>query len=205
MGGLAYQATVGTGPAYAAAAQTPAADDKLRAELEALRKENDLLRRSLELALDKIKTQEAELRTLRGGKKTPVDPFQKEPETRDPKKAPPGPSSTSGKLQARADGDTIRILDAGSGKEILAMKHPGPVMALAFTPDAHDLISAGKDRTVRCWDVPTGKIVWQYTFSNGIAQLSVSADGKTVAVTDDDKNSLLLDLRTGKLLKENRP
>jgi hypothetical protein len=62
--GLAYQTGVGPGSAQAA---PPAArsDADLKAELEALRRENDLLRQSLQLALEKVKAQEAEIRTVK--------------------------------------------------------------------------------------------------------------------------------------------
>jgi RNA polymerase sigma factor (sigma-70 family) len=58
-GALAYHGA--GGPSQAQAADAPRPDS----DLEALRKENELLRRSLELALEKIKAQDAEMRKLR--------------------------------------------------------------------------------------------------------------------------------------------
>jgi hypothetical protein len=58
LGGLAYHAAYGPAPAQAA-------DAKPNPEVEALRKEVELLKRSLELALDKVKAQEEELRALK--------------------------------------------------------------------------------------------------------------------------------------------
>ncbi len=58
-GGIAYQ---GSGPA-AARAQGPAA--KPAGELEALRKENELLKLNLQVVLEKVRAQEAELKTLK--------------------------------------------------------------------------------------------------------------------------------------------
>ncbi|MFL5244111.1 MAG: RNA polymerase sigma factor [Gemmataceae bacterium] len=60
VGGLVYNAELIPGGARAAEG------DKPKTELEALRKEVDLLRINLEVTLEKIKAQEAELRTLRG-------------------------------------------------------------------------------------------------------------------------------------------
>ena len=34
--------------------------------------------------------------------------------------------------------------------------HEGPVYAVAFTPDAKTLVSAGDDGTVRLWEAATG-------------------------------------------------
>ena len=58
--GLCYQAAGGFGSAQAAP------PDKPRSELEALRRENELLKLNLEVVLEKVKAQETELRTLRG-------------------------------------------------------------------------------------------------------------------------------------------
>jgi RNA polymerase sigma factor (sigma-70 family) len=66
--GLAYQATVGTGIAHAAPAEA-----QTKGDLDALRKENDMLRRSLQLALDRIEAQEAELKSLRPRDKATPD------------------------------------------------------------------------------------------------------------------------------------
>src|SRR5262249_28241498 len=60
-GGVAYQA--GNGPA-AARAQAPAA--KLLSEVEALRKENELLKLNLQVVLEKVRAQEAEIGELKG-------------------------------------------------------------------------------------------------------------------------------------------
>jgi RNA polymerase sigma factor (sigma-70 family) len=209
LGGLGYQATVGTAPAHAAA-QKPTADANLKAELEALRKENDLLRRSLELALDKIKTQEAELRTLRDAKKEVAPgpgpgPFGPGGPGPGGPKGPANPSARSDRLKAIADGETIRIFDVGSGKEIISWKKAGNVTALVFTRDAKMLVSGSKDEKVRCWDVSTGKLVWEHEFSKRIVHVEVSASGKSVAVADDEKTGYVLDIRTGELLKQLGP
>jgi RNA polymerase sigma factor (sigma-70 family) len=58
--GFGYQA--GSGPGAVQAAQP----DKPRSEVEALRRENELLKLNLEVVLEKVRAQEAELRTLRG-------------------------------------------------------------------------------------------------------------------------------------------
>ncbi len=58
-GGLAYQSVDAQDTAGAQAKPKP------RSELEALRRENELLKLNLEVVLEKVKAQEAELRTLR--------------------------------------------------------------------------------------------------------------------------------------------
>jgi RNA polymerase sigma factor (sigma-70 family) len=58
--GFGYRAGGGSGTAQAAP------PDKPRNEVEALRRENELLKLNLEVVLEKVRAQEAELRTLRG-------------------------------------------------------------------------------------------------------------------------------------------
>jgi RNA polymerase sigma factor (sigma-70 family) len=81
-GGLAYRAGAGPGEAQAA---PPA--DKPRSELEALRRENELLKLNLEVVLEKVRSLEAEVRTLKGRPGTTGSP-----PTRTPRGAggPPG-------------------------------------------------------------------------------------------------------------------
>jgi hypothetical protein len=70
VGGLAYQAGGQPGAAQAAPPDRPAS------ELEALRKEIELLRLNLQVVLEKVRAQEAELRELRAGRAsgTPTGP-----------------------------------------------------------------------------------------------------------------------------------
>jgi hypothetical protein len=64
--GLVYRASGQSGPA--------SAEKRPRSELEALRHENELLKLNLEVVLEKVRAQEAELRTLRGQvKATPTE------------------------------------------------------------------------------------------------------------------------------------
>jgi RNA polymerase sigma factor (sigma-70 family) len=73
VGALMVVAALGTsGLVYRASGQPAPAvterksDGKPRSELEALRRENELLKLNLEVVLEKVRAQEAELRTLRG-------------------------------------------------------------------------------------------------------------------------------------------
>jgi hypothetical protein len=96
--GLAYRA--GGGPAQAQAAP-PA--DKPRSELDALRRENELLKLNLEVVLEKVRAQETELRTLRG----------RAGEARGAAFSPDGRLLAS----SSAEG-VVRIWDAATGKQL---------------------------------------------------------------------------------------
>jgi hypothetical protein len=98
MVGLAHWTSGGSGTAQAAPS------DKPLTELEALRKENELLKLNLQVVLEKVKAQEAELRALRGTKENPEQP----------KTTPLTPSHPSGAtpLGPRGGGQEIRFPDS---------------------------------------------------------------------------------------------
>ncbi len=60
--------------------------------------------------------------------------------------------------------------------------HQGCVRGLAFDPDGMRLNSCSEDRTLRCWDIPSGwKNVGIAQLERGINELAVSPDGTTIA------------------------
>ena len=66
------------------------------------------------------------------------------------------------------------------------------MLAVAFTPDARYLLSAGKDATVRLWDVRTGSAVRVVKGHSGaVADLVVDRDGGTAASVGADGSARL--------------
>src|SRR5262245_43682935 len=77
--------------------------------------------------------------------------------------------------------------------------HDGYVMSIAFMPDGKTLASAGRDNSVRLWDVGTGE---QRAILKGHSEtvccLAFTPEGKTLASGSQDKTVRLWDVSKGK-------
>jgi WD40 repeat protein len=79
----------------------------------------------------------------------------------------------------------------------LRLRHHGDTTAIAFPPDEKMIASAGADRTVRLWDLATGKEVTKIDLGAAATTLSFSLDG-TVLLSYADGQVRLTDLTTKK-------
>ena len=107
----------------------------------------------------------------------------------------------------RADVAPQLMLDTGG--------HMASIVDLAFTPDGNQLVSASNDKTIRIWDIATGKTVRMIRGESApgnwgaIYAMSLSPDGRWIAVggylSDTDPISAsvirLYDFATGKLVR----
>jgi WD40 repeat protein len=91
----------------------------------------------------------------------------------------------SGDGQRILAGDgSIRVMDASNGKVVRTFK--GDTMAiqtLAFAPDGRHAISGGQDRTLKFWDIETGKLAFSSPQRDtSINDIAISADGRLLFV-----------------------
>jgi WD40 repeat protein len=104
-------------------------------------------------------------------------------------------------LSASSD-NTVRLLDAATGKELHRLAHPA-ARSVAFSPDGKRAVSAGwgGDGTVRLWDLGTGKqLRCSGGYPAGIYAVVCSPDAKRILFSCGQV-LYLVDLETGKELK----
>jgi WD40 repeat protein len=84
--------------------------------------------------------------------------------------------------------------------------HTGLVVSVALSPDGKRAVSGSWDRTVRLWDVTTGKELRRFGQEGAghtapVNAVAYSPDGKTALSGGDDALVILWEVETGKLLK----
>jgi dipeptidyl aminopeptidase/acylaminoacyl peptidase len=73
--------------------------------------------------------------------------------------------------------------------------HTNEVRSIAITPDGRTLISASNDRTIKIWDLATGRERTTLRGHKGpVAMVAISPDGRTLASGGDDGTVKLWDL-----------
>ncbi|MEH2108618.1 WD40 repeat domain-containing protein, partial [Nostoc sp.] len=80
--------------------------------------------------------------------------------------------------------------------------HSSSAWGVGFSPDGKTLASGSDDKTIKLWDVSTGKAIKTLTgHSSSVWGVGFSPDGKTLASGSDDKTIKFWDVSTGKAIK----
>lgn len=117
-----------------------------------------------------------------------------------------------GQLLVAGAENGIHVYAADSIKRLTHVRtlhgHVGFAWCVAFAPDG-ELVSGGKDGTVRCWDVATGACMRQWQVEGPVWAVAISPDGKHVVTggADEPAGPTLVnevrswDRKTGKLVR----
>jgi WD40 repeat protein len=93
----------------------------------------------------------------------------------------------------------VKVLDAGTGEEVLALKgHKGPVTSVSFSPDGARLATSGADKAMIVWELAGGREAWRADDHEGeISCATFAPDGKQLASGLDDGSAVVWDAPTG--------
>jgi len=97
------------------------------------------------------------------------------------------------------DQEEVSIVDLDSLKKTHGLKTPATVWSCAFMPDGKTVLAAVDDRSLRGWDLASGKECLKITTPQSCFAIAVSPDGKTMAAGADDGSVTLCDPK-GKVL-----
>jgi RNA polymerase sigma factor (sigma-70 family) len=112
-------------------------------------------------------------------------------------------SKTIATTSAGSFSSAVALWDAASGKRLSDLPgHPSGITAAAFTADGATVYTIGKDRTLRTWDVASGRELSRVAVEPA-TNLAVSPDGKTLfAATSKGGSVRVLDARTGRVERQ---
>jgi WD40 repeat protein len=102
--------------------------------------------------------------------------------------------------QSKAAAADYALFQAAQPPDLSVMLkgHESEVHMVVFAPDGKTLASAGADRTVKLWDLATGRVIRSLSGHNDrIVWVAYSPDGKTLASASWDRTVILWDPLTG--------
>jgi hypothetical protein len=104
--------------------------------------------------------------------------------------------STDGRTLAVAAGNTVRLLDVSTGRDVGRAGGPTTaVVVFAFDPAGYTLARAGDDRTIRLYELATGAEQFRIEAPGQVAALAFTPDGHGLVAAGVDGTVVAWDVR----------
>jgi len=97
----------------------------------------------------------------------------------------------------------ISYYSNGRQVEVVVQRgHNAAIKAIAFTNSGKYLLTGSRDKTMKLWEVETGReLITYFGHESTINDISVSGDDKFILTSSADKTARLWELKTGELIK----
>ena len=93
-------------------------------------------------------------------------------------------------------GDTVKLWDVTTERNIATFRHTGWVTSVAFSSDGVTLAAGSHDGTVKLWDVTTQQDIATFRHTDEVTSVAFSSDGSTLATGSWDRTVRLWDVET---------
>jgi WD40 repeat protein len=99
-------------------------------------------------------------------------------------------------------GDSVRVSELVTGKAVVNLTGPTEVLGASFLPNGRALVTWGKDKILRVWDLASGKEVRSLELGEDVDgnpdHVAISPNGRWVLTAHKDQTVRVRDLATGR-------